>query len=189
MIYTKMLLACTCLCFMGCTNSEQSNTFEFGKNTVGKLTSQTVISAIDSLYATDSIVNRNRNGAFISSNREIEIYDPSGKKLLIIEPKSSNAKTSTIKSVQIIDPRFTTKNGISTTSTFKDLKEAFPISKINNTLSTAVVFIDSLNAYVTIDKKFLPESYQNNTDLKIEANIIPDSARIKHFWIQWNDIK
>ncbi|WP_378185379.1 hypothetical protein ACE939_09945 [Aquimarina sp. W85] len=185
----KILMTIFCFYLFGCNKTTQTNNFAFDKDAVGKLTSKTLISAIDSLYPTDSIVKRNSNNAFLSSNGEIEIFDASGDKLLIIEPTSKSTETNTIKSIQIIDPRFTTKNGISIASTFKELKEAFPISKINNTLSTAVVFIDSLNAYVTIDKKFLPIAYRNNTDLKIEANSIADSAKIKHFWIQWNDIK
>ncbi|MFL1897412.1 hypothetical protein ACJRPK_17050 [Aquimarina sp. 2-A2] len=189
MLSTRILILISCIFLWGCSSSEQTNPFNFGKNKVGKLTPQTSISAIDSLYKNDSIVNRNHTNALLSNTNEIEIYDSSGKKLLIIEPSTDDTNSAMIKSIQIIDPRYSTEEGISINSTFKDVRETFPISKINNTLSTAVVFVDSLNAYITIDKKFLPTNYKNNTDIKIEANVIPDSATIKHFWIQWNPVK
>ena len=102
-----------------------------------------------------------------------------------MEAKESNNPDSKIESIQIIDPKYKTATGLSSSSYYKDIKDNYPVSKIESTLSSAVVFVDSLNAYFTIDKKELPMIYRGNTSQKIEANSIPDSAKIKHFWISW----
>ena len=70
-------------------------------------------------------------------------------------------------------------------STFKDIQTYYPISRIENTLSSAVIFIDEINAYVTIDKKQLPSKLQFDTDAKIQPSQIPDTAVIKQFWLGW----
>ncbi|UJH89708.1 hypothetical protein LZ575_11615 [Antarcticibacterium sp. 1MA-6-2] len=61
----------------------------------------------------------------------------------------------------------------------------YSISRIENTLNSAVVFIDELNIYLTIDKKELPSSLRFDTDTRITPNQIPDNAPIKHFMISW----
>jgi len=53
-------------------------------------------------------------------------------------------------------------------------------------LSAAVIFVDSIQASITIDKKELPSELKFNTDIKIKSSQIPDSAKIKHFLINWD---
>jgi hypothetical protein len=62
----------------------------------------------------------------------------------------------------------------------------YNISRIENTLNAAVVFLDEINAYITIDKKELPSDLRYDTDSKIRASQIPDEARIKYFMIYWD---
>jgi len=92
-----------------------------------------------------------------------------------------------IESIQVIDPRYKTVSGLSVSGVFKDIKESYTITKINNTLSAAVIFVDSIQASITIDKKELPSELKFNTDTKIEASQIPDTAKIKHFLINWDE--
>lgn len=105
--------------------------------------------------------------------------------MLMLAPVQSFDSTSTIGNIRIIDKRFKTETGLGVSSTFKDILSNYDISRIENTLDAAVVFIDKINAYVTIDKKNLSEKFQNNTSTSIEISDIPETAPIKYFWIGW----
>ena len=85
-----------------------------------------------------------------------------------------------------MDPRYETKEGVSISSTFKDIVKNYNISRIENTLNAAVVFLDDINVYLTIDKKELPSNLRYDTDTRIRASQIPDEAKIKYFMIYWN---
>ncbi|WP_109299878.1 hypothetical protein [Aquimarina sp. AU474] len=173
--------------FFSCQKEVEQDPFEISNNRVGLLTNEVKVHQLDSIFANDSIAKRVSGDQFLSASNEIEIYEKGGEKLLVLEARKESDPTSTIGSIQILDPRYKTATGLSSNSIFKDVKDAYSISKINNTLSTAVVFVDSIQAYFTIDKKELPRDFQYTTDIKIEASHIPDSAKIKHFWISWNE--
>ncbi|RZS91923.1 hypothetical protein EV197_3027 [Aquimarina brevivitae] len=168
-----------------CDDDKIDPKFEISSTQVGMLKKTTTVKQLDSIFKNDSMVKAEKGSRYLSSSKEITIYDKKGEKLLIMEPIEGENPDATIESVQIIDKRYQTASGISSDSYFKDIKDNYPISKIENTLSSAVVFVDSLNAYFTIDKKELPLLYRGNTDQKIEAQNIPDSAKVKHFWVSW----
>ena len=170
-----------------CQKESQPNPFEIAKNRVGLLTNEIQLNQLDSIFANDSIANRKAGNQFLSKSNEIEIYEKGGTKLLVLEAKDESDPTSTIENIQVIDSRYKTASGLSSGSTFKNIKDNYTISKINNTLSTAVIFVDSIQAYFTIDKKELPVTFQNSTDAKITVSDIPDTAKIKHFWISWSE--
>ncbi len=172
---------------LGCQKDVEQDPFEISNNRIGLLTNEIKVNQLDSIFANDSIAKRISGDQFLSASNAIEIYEKGGKKLLVLEARKESDPTSTIESIQVIDPRYKTATGLSSNSIFKDLKDQYTISKINNTLSTAVVFVDSIQAYFTIDKKELPRDFQYTTDIKIEASHIPDSAKIKHFWVSWNE--
>ena len=182
MIYGLLVGA---LILSSCQKEEQ-DPFAIDTNRVGVLTSETQIKALDSLFPNDSIVKNTGGTEFLSAADAIEVYEKGGAKLMIITPQEAANPKSTIESIQLIDSRYMTASGVSPASTFKTIKDAYPISKINNTLSTAVVFLDTIQAYFTIDKKELPAKFRSGTDAEITANDIPDTAAIKHFWIQWD---
>ncbi len=169
-----------------CQKEVKQDPFEISNNRIGLLTHEVMVSQLDSVFATDSITKRVSANQYLAATNEIEVYDKGGNKLLILEASDQSDPASTIESIQVIDARYKTNSGLSANSTFKDIKEHYNISKINNTLSTAVIFVDSIQAYFTIDKKQLPGKFQSNTDLKIEVTDIPDSAKIKNFWISWD---
>ncbi|AXT60756.1 hypothetical protein D1816_10480 [Aquimarina sp. AD10] len=170
---------------LSCQKEKKQNPFEISINRIGLLTNEIPINKLDSIFANDSIAKSSPDNKLLGTTNEIEIYEKGGAKLLVLEPKKDTDVSSTIGNIQVIDPRYKTASGLSSNSTFKDIKEQYNVSKINNTLSTAVIFVDSLQAYFTIDKKELPEKFKFNTDSKIEISDIPDTARIKHFWLQW----
>ena len=170
---------------ISCEKKEEIDPFAIGPDRIGKLSKTATVKELDSIYATDSIVRRVAGDEFIGNTNEIEIYDKQGKQLLILTPSEEFDSIATIKTIRVIDPRFKTEKGIGTASTFKQIEEAYQISDITNMLSTVQMNIDEINAFIAIDKKQLPSELHFNTEAKIEAVQIKDSANIKYFWLDW----
>lgn len=162
-----------------------SDPFLIETNRVGPLTREIRIDQLDSIFKNDSIVRNISKTQFLNTANNIEIYDKDGTQLLILEPVQQFDSTSTIGYIQIIDPKFQTAKGLNIKSTFGEVVEKYAISRIENTLNSAVIFIDELNLYLTIDKKELPSSLRYDTDTRITASQIPDDAKIKYFMISW----
>lgn len=169
--------------FMAC--GRDSDPFLIDSNRVGPLTKEIRINQLDSVFKEDSIVRNISKSRFLNVANNIEIFDHAGAPLLILEPVQQFDSTSTIGYIQILDPKFQTAKGLNIKSTFGDVVEKYPISRIENTLNSAVVFIDELNLYLTIDKKELPASLRYDTDTRIIASQIPDNAKIKYFMVSW----
>lgn len=176
-----ILLASIAVLIIAC--GTDSDPFLIDANRVGPITKETKTHQLDSIFKNDSI-HRSNSGEFSNSN-EIEIYDEDGSPLLILEPVQQFDSTSTLSYIQILDPKFETAKGLNVNSTFGDVVEEYNISRIENTLNSAVVFIDELNLYLTIDKKELPSSLRYDTDSRISASQIPDNAKIKYFMVSW----
>ncbi|WP_106794088.1 hypothetical protein [Aquimarina sp. Aq78] len=173
------------LLMYSCQKEKKQDPFEITNNRIGLLTNEIQVKELDSIYANDSIAKRATGDQFLNNANEIEVYEKGGVKLLVLEAQKESDPTSTIENIQIVDPRYKTASGLSSNGIFKDIKDHYKISKINNTLSTAVIFVDSIQAYFTIDKKELSKKFQSTTDIEITATDIPDAAKIKHFWISW----
>lgn len=162
-----------------------SDPFLIDNSRVGSLTKEIKLNQLDSVFSGDSIVRKNSGNDFFNATNEIEIYDKDGKPLLVLEPIQQFDSTSTVGYIQILDSRYQTEKGLSNISTFGEVVENYTISRIENTLNSAVVFIDELNLYLTIDKKDLPTSLRYDTDSRISASQIPDNAKIKYFMVSW----
>lgn len=173
------------LLFASC--KKEQNPFEIGKQHIGFLTDSTQVKDLKTVFATDSISKFISGDEFAGSTNAIEIFEKGGKKLLTLTPKYALDSTSTIRSVRIIDERFKTEKNIGTLSTFKDIKDSYKISKISNLINSVVVTVDVINASFTIDKKELPANLRFDMDLKFESTHIPDNAKIKYFFINWNN--
>ncbi|WP_271783161.1 hypothetical protein [Aquimarina algiphila] len=175
------------LVVFSCQNDKKQDPFEITTNRIGLLTNEIQVKELDSIFAKDSIAKRTPGDQSIGYANEIEIYEKGGTKLLILETDEKSSPSSIIKSIEIIDPRYKTLAGLSSNGVFKDIKDHYKVSKINNTLSTAVIFVDSIQAYFTIDKKELPQKFRGTTDIEIKEADIPDSSKIKNFWISWDN--
>lgn len=178
-----ILLLLLIITLISCGND--SSPYLIDNNRVGPLTREIRINQLDSVFQNDSIVRNTSGTKFLNATSDIEIYDKDGSPLLILEPVQQFDSTSTVGYIQVLDPRFETAKGLSTKSTFGDVVEKYTISRIENTLNSAVVFLDELNLYITIDKKDLPSSLRYDTDTRITASQIPDNAKIKYFMISW----
>ncbi|MDB9755623.1 hypothetical protein OAB20_05000, partial [Winogradskyella sp.] len=74
---------------------------------------------------------------------------------------------------------------ISTLSTFKDISEAYNISKIDNLINSVLISVNEINATFAIDKKELPSGLRFNMDMQIDPLQIPGKAKIKFFTVHW----
>lgn len=178
------LIALTLL-FISC-NKEQ-NPFEISKQHVGFLTDSTQVKDLKTIYINDSIVKFISGDEFTGNINTIEIFEKGGKQLLSLTPKQTLDSTSTIGGVRILDERYKTDKNISTISTFKDIQSQYKISRISNLINSIVITVDDINVSFTIDKKELPANLRFDMNLKFEATHIPDDAKIKYFFVNWNN--
>ncbi|WP_242132672.1 hypothetical protein [Aestuariivivens marinum] len=178
-------LAVLAICLSSC--KQEQNPFEIGKQHVGLLNDSTQVKDLKVIFSNDSISKFESGKAFSGNINTIDVHDKTGKKLLVLSPRKLRDSTSVISSVQIMDARYKTNKNISILSTFKDINNAYKISRINNLINSVVVAVNEINASFTIDKKELPANLRFDRDLTIEAIHIPDGAKIKYFFINWNN--
>ena len=177
-------LTITVVLILSSCKTEQ-DPFLIGKQHIGLLTDSTQIKDLKNVFINDSIVNYKGDNEFTQDINDIEIFDASGEKLLILSPAIANDSTSTIRSVRVMDPRFKTDKNLTVLSTFKDITTNYKVNKIDNLINSVVISVKDLNAKFTIDKKELPASLRFDMNLKIEETHIPDNAKIKYFFLNW----
>lgn len=168
-----------------CSNSAK---YTIKKGQVGHVNQKTVIFDLKEIFKNDSIVSNLSEGAlgdkYFQDDDEYMVYDKEGNHLLTIVPKEQLDSTSTIKSIQIFDERFKTESGINLRSTFSDINASNNINKIESTFSSATLFIDELNATISIDKEELGLKAFSNQQVRKDQ--IPDLAKMKSFTIWFN---
>lgn len=156
---------------------EETN-YTLAKEQVGKITSVTQIKELESIFSKDSIVSHlSKDNVAESSYDEYLIYNKQGDHLLTIIPKNEQDSTSTIENIQIFDKNYKTVKGLNIKGVFKDIVDNYTVNKVQSTFSTAVLFVDELNATITIDKKELGIKDFGTQKIKLEQ--IPDLAKIK----------
>ena len=168
----------------GCKN--EPNPFLIGKNQIGFLTDSSAVKNLKTIFPNDSVVNYQGDAKFNLPMNMVEVYEKGGKLLLILTPKAMKDSSSTITNIRINDPRYKTDKGISTQSRFKDIQAAYKISKIDNLINTIVVSVNEIDAQFAIEKTELPANLRYDMNLKIESSQIPDMARIKYFFVNWD---
>lgn len=183
MKYNNFALIITAFLLNACSQSPDLNLIT--KNSIGLLTNTTQVKQLQETFSNDSIVKFIGGDEFTGAVNDIEVYDTSGTKLLEFTPKQSLDSTSTIKMVKIIDERFSTSKGLNSKSTFKTLNDNYEITEIQNTIRDIIITVKELNAFFTIDKKELPAELRFDMNIKIEALQIPNTAKIKGFYLQW----
>jgi len=182
----NILFSILLVSFFSCSNSDQ---FIIEKGRVGHLNKKTVIKDIANIFKNDSLVvnlakDKGENDQkFLNAIDEYQIFEKGGKKLLTITPIKSNDSLSKLKSIEVFDNRFITKKGISLYSPYKDINATYNISIIN-TLSSAHIDIDEINATMQIRKEEIGIDKSNRN--KIRKDMIPDLAKIEHFTIWFN---
>lgn len=164
------------------------NKFSIDKGKVGKLNTSTTVLELEAIFSKDSIVKNLSEGSlgdnYFQDDDEYLIFEKGGNHLLTIIPKEQLDSSSTIKSVQIFDKRFKTTTGLSLESTFEEINLNNTITKVETSLSSATLFIDDLNATISLDKEEL--GLRDFSTQKISLEQIPDLARIKSYIIWFN---
>ena len=175
-LYFPVILA---LVFSSCND----NAMIIDDTSVGPLMETTRVFELAKLFPGDSLAGRRIEGDSLIG--EVELYDAEGKIRLIIFPKDETDPKSELSYARIIDPKFTTKNGIGAASTFGALKNQYEVDGLDNAINAVVVSFKDTPWYVTIDKKELPENIRYDYARKIELAQIPDEAKIKYFFYTW----
>lgn len=175
-LYFHAILA---LIFSACND----NSLIIDDTSVGPLMQTTRVFELPQLFPGDSLAGRRIKGDSLTG--EVELYDAQGKMRMIIFPKDETDPKSELSYARIIDPKFTTKNGIGAGSTFGTLKNNHEVDGLDNAINAVVVSFKDTPWYVTIDKKELPENIRYDYASKIELAQIPDEAKIKYFFYTW----
>ena len=182
---SSILIALFSVLLISCSGN---NKFKIEKGKVGHLTQKTTVLELDKIFKKDSIVKNLSEGStgdnYFQEDDEYLIYEKGGKHLLTIIPKEQLDSTSTIKSVEIHDARFKTETGITLDSNFLEIKANSNVDKVESSFSSATLFIDELNATITIDKEEL--GLKNFSTQKVVLDQIPDLAKIKSFIVWFN---
>ncbi len=170
--------------FVQCGNSK----YDIAKGKVGALTTKTTVKEIENIFEQDSVVKVLSEGAkgenLFQEDDKYFVYEKGGKHLLTITPKEQLDSTSTIKSIEIFDERYKTTSGINIKSTFQEINANTNVNKVESSFSSATLFIDDLNATITIDNEDL--GLKEFSTQKVTKDQIPDLAKIKSFTIWFN---
>lgn len=170
-----ILLMCVGSLMIQC---KEETDYTLAKEQVGKITAKTQINELNSIFKNDSIVSHlSEDNVAESSYDEYLVYDKYGDHLLTIIPKREQDSTSTIENIQIFDKNYKTVKGLNIRGVFKDIAGNYTINNVQSTFSTAVLFVDELNATITIDKKELGVKDFGTQKIRVEQ--IPDLAKIK----------
>lgn len=183
-IINPLIIVLVSIIFIQCSD----NKFDIAKGHVGKLTTKTTIQELDKIFENDSIVKVLSEGVkgsnYFQDDDEYKIYEKGGKHLLTIVPQEALDSTSTIKSIEIHDARYKTKEGVNINSTFEQINANTKISKVESSIASATLFIDDLNATIAIDKEELGLKEYSMQKVSIEQ--IPSLAKIKTFTVWFN---
>lgn len=163
---------------------EKDPQFLITSSQVGKLDKNSLARDLELIYADDSLVMDTVKLSFGSGASKIKIFEKGGAHLLTLTPNSDSIPT--IQNVQINDNRFSTANGVTINSTFKDIKEKYQIKKIITSINNVVILLKDSDIYFTIDKTQLPASLRYSANTNIEEVQIPDTAKIKYMMIGWD---
>ncbi|WP_188458903.1 hypothetical protein [Psychroflexus planctonicus] len=183
MKYTFLIL----VAFIGLTSCSDAKKDKFllAKNQVGLVNANTQVHEIDALFESDSVVRMNLEDRFRTQVQDLEIYNTEGEKLMVLEPRKEKDSTANFKQVQVVHANFKTEKGLGPDSTFKDIYENYEIGKIQNTFMSVLISIEGIDAFVSINKKQLPEQLRTGSEIEIRASQIPDDAKIQHFWMNF----
>jgi len=182
----KLLFASLIVSLLFIQCSKDTDQFLISNGAIGSLNKNIKMKQIDSIFAQDSIVKLNPIENALGTQGEVEIYEIGGKLMLLVTPEDDLDPNSLISNIQVFDERFKTDLGLNPKSTFKDIKDNYTISGIDNAINSVVIYIENSEIFITIDKKQLPENIRYNYTAKIESSQIPDEATFKYYMISWD---
>ena len=153
----------------------QENDMLIAKSQLGKINKNTSIAELDKMFKNDSIEKFMANAELI---REYRVFDMEGKQNLIFIPLIQNDSIKGLELVKIYNDIYTTEKGISTSSTFGEISGNYTINKIEPSFSAAILFVDEINATISLDKEDLN---LDEFDMRpISQGQIPDEASVNY---------
>ncbi|MEM7380471.1 MAG: hypothetical protein AAF361_04650 [Bacteroidota bacterium] len=179
----KLIISCSILIFISC-QKEVDTSFLIGKEHVGKLKKNTPLKELETVFALDSIVRDTMSGKLGSPEGKVMIYEKGGAHLLTLTPSTDSLPV--IENIRIFDPRFRTEEGIGIQSSFKQIKDTYPLRKVVTSMNNVVIFLKNSDMYFTISKEELPSSLRYAASTNIEAVQIPDKAKVKYLMVGWD---
>jgi hypothetical protein len=169
------------------TSCKNNDKFKIEKGKVGQINTQTKINDLKEIFKKDSVAiffsGEASSDNYFRDEDKYFIYEKGGNHLLTIIPKEQQDSSSTIKSIEIHDKRFTTKEGLNLDLNFSQINVENSL-RVESTLFSITLFLDELNATMTIDKEEL--GLKDFSIQKVSLEQIPDLAKIKSFVI-WFD--
>lgn len=188
MIKKNSLAAFALIVLMSFISCSDKDKFVVEEGKVGKITKETTVKELKEIFKKDSISSKlsgkvSVEDDYFQEEDEYYIYEKGGTLLLTITPKEQQDSLSTIKSIEIHDKRFSTKNGINLASTFSEVNTNYGL-RVESTLLSVTLFLDELNATMTVDKEEL--GLKDFIIQQVSLEQIPDLAKLKSFVI-WFD--
>lgn len=172
---TFILILAISLLGVQCTQ----NDYLVAKGRVGKITKKTTEKDIKNLFAKDSIVEDTEKTVLSKDEKRYQIFSQGKKELEITFSKQDSLFA--ISNVQLFSDKYKTEKGISVKSTFNDIHKNYTINSTEATFSSVVLFINELNATISIDKS--QTGITNFATQKIELEQIPDAVKVKYFTV------
>jgi len=145
------------------------------KNQLGNIGKDTSIEELDKIFKNDSVEKFPLNEEI---TREYRVFGVNGKPSLVFMPRIHNDSVKGLELVKIYSSQYATEKGISTNSTFKDIVDNYSIDKIEPSFSAAILFINELNATISLNKQDL--NLDEFDMRKINQGQIPDEASITY---------
>lgn len=164
--------------FLGIQCSQ--NNYLIAKGKVGKITKKTTENDIKQIFKADSIVEDAEKSVLLKEEKRYQIFSKEGKKELEITFAKKDS-LFVISNVQLFSDKYKTKKGISVKSTFNDINKSYTINNTEATFSSIVLFIDELNATISIDKSQTGITNFDVNGIKLEQ--IPDATKVKYFTV------
>lgn len=145
------------------------------RNQLGKINKNTSIEQLDKMFKNDSIEKYPKDDRLI---REYRVFGQNGKQVLVFMPLVQNDSIKGLELVKIYSDKYKTEKGISTGSTFGEVSGNYTINKIEPSFSAAILFIDEINATISLNKNDLN---LDEFDMRpIRQDQIPDEAGINY---------
>lgn len=157
----------------------QDDSTLIGKNQLGKINKSTSIEELDQIFKNDSIEKLPKGEEL---TRQYSVFDAGGKQKLVFVTKLKNDSIKGLELVKIYSDIYLTEKGISTASTFGEVSLNYTINKVEPSFSAAILFVDEINATISLNKKDLNLDEFDMSPIRQDQ--IPDEASI-HYITLW----
>lgn len=170
----KKLIAVLVLAVLFISCGQDKNTL-IVKNQLGKINKSTSLEELDKMFKNDSIERLPKGEELI---RQYSVFGADGKQKLVFVTKLKNDSIKGLELVKIYSDTYLTEKGISTASSFGEISGNYTINKIEPSFSSAILFIDEINATISLNKQDLNLDEFNMNPIRQDQ--IPDEASINY---------